>query len=960
MDIEFFACNEQVAQIEADLPTANANERLRLLLMLAWQLRQRDTQRALALADEVERLLNAPEVTEIQALELRRIHLRLMLIRAEGKWLFGALLDSQTIVSYALQGFNEINDALGCIDAHWLLSSIAYDQGNNVDREAALEAMASIAKIDPVRFNVAQAALAREAAFREVVSAKEHWLPRFTDESSGSTRTPIPIPNQHPAAACWIEDFFGMIAIQSSDYTQGIHHLTRTYTHALASGQKRRAIISCALIGASFNSLNAYHTALEWMQRGMDLARQTGWPGMIGFVLMQTAESMRRLQRFEAAYDMLCEALDLMAMMTTSRYYAMALRYLGDIQLSLKQYAQALETFRTVALRAAALRQTDLRQRALRGQAEALFQLGQAQPALDAAQIALSSVQQHTGQQIVILRILADIHAHHTLPPPPGMSAATIPLHYLNQALALADTIKDYTVPGQLLDSVAQEYAGIGKYQQAYQYAKLAGVAREKIHSREADNRATAMHASHQTERAAVEEAHLRELASEAKRAEILQQTSEALEHLGAIGQEITAHLEADLSFDVLKRHVHHLLDVDFLAIYRMAPDGLAMLPAFGVEGGFPVVLQPLLMSDLNDDGIRSAHERREIMTDRNPSARTPNSAPLLFLSSLSAPLCIADQVLGMMSIKSHKCHAYGSREQLFFRTLCAYTAIALSNADAHGKLTAAHRLLQETQQQLIIQGKMADLGTLTAGVAHEINNPTHFVHMAAQNQQVDLVEFKQFVTDLIEADQAPEILAAFNQRFTRLSGNVTTIINGTERIKSIVTDLRAFTRVDRTDKKSVRLSECLISTLNLVRSNWLGKIEFITDFTDDPYIECWPALLNQVFMNILVNGCQAIDEKHHHTQSPGTLWLRLRVLDGCVAVIFEDNGTGIKPEVQARIMEPFYTTRAVGGGTGLGLSIAFGIVQKHGGSLDFTSTLGEGSCFTVSLPLPAFVAAAA
>lgn len=743
-----------------------------------------------------------------------------------------------------------------------------------------------------------------------------------------------------------------MIAIQSSDYTQAIHHLSRTYTLALASGQQRRAMIACALIGAAFNSLNAYHTALEWMQRGLDLARTSGWPGMIGFVLMQTAESMRRLQRFEAAYDMLREALDLMAMMTTSRYYTMALRYLGDIQLSRKQYAQALETFRTVALQAVALRQADLRQRALRGQAEALFQLGQAQPALEAAQMALSSAEQHTGQQIVILRILADIHAHHTLPPPPGMNAATIPLHYLNQALALAATIKDYTVPGELLDSVAQEYAGIENYQQAYQYAKLAGVAREKIHSQEADNRANAMQVSHQTERAAVEEAHLRELASEAKRAEILQQTGEALAHLGAIGQEITAQLEADLAFDVLKRHVHHLFDVDFLAIYRMAPDGLTMLPAFGIDDGCPVVLQALRMSDLDDDGIRSAHERRSILTDRNPSVSAPNSAPTPFCSSLSAPLCIADQVSGMMSIKSRKRQAYGSREQLFFRTLCAYTAIALSNADAHGKLTAAHRLLQETQQQLVMQGKMAGLGTLTAGVAHEINNPTHFVHVAAQNQQIDLVEFRQFVTDLIETDQAPEILVAFNQRFTRLSGNVTTMINGTERIKAIVNDLRAFTRLDRMDKKSVRLSECLLSTLHLVRSNWLEKIEFITDFTDDPYIECWPALLNQVFMNILVNGCQAIDEKHH-PQAHGKLWLRLRVRDGGVAVIFEDNGIGINPEVQARIMEPFYTTKAVGGGTGLGLSIAFGIVQKHGGSLDFTSTPGAGSCFTIHLPLP-------
>jgi signal transduction histidine kinase len=277
---------------------------------------------------------------------------------------------------------------------------------------------------------------------------------------------------------------------------------------------------------------------------------------------------------------------------------------------------------------------------------------------------------------------------------------------------------------------------------------------------------------------------------------------------------------------------------------------------------------------------------------------------------------------------------------------------------------------LQETQQQMLLQEKMAGLGTLTAGVAHQINNPTNFVHVSAQIQQIDIAEFEQFVAELIEADGAdgaPEVLAAFRQRFAKLSKNVSTMLSGTERIIGIVKDLRSFTRQGESARKFVRLSECLLSTVNLVRTIWLEKVEFITEFTDDPELECWPALLNQVFMNLLLNGCQAIEEKHaraaledgQQDEEPsgqrGKLWLRLHLNPArdALMIVFEDNGTGIDAAIQARIMEPFFTTKEVGSGSGLGLSTAFGIVQKHGGSLEFTSTPGEGSCFTVTLPLP-------
>nr|WP_316643946.1 CHASE domain-containing protein [uncultured Roseateles sp.] len=267
-----------------------------------------------------------------------------------------------------------------------------------------------------------------------------------------------------------------------------------------------------------------------------------------------------------------------------------------------------------------------------------------------------------------------------------------------------------------------------------------------------------------------------------------------------------------------------------------------------------------------------------------------------------------------------------------------------------------AHTLsdLQATQQQLVLQEKMAGLGTLTAGVAHEINNPVNFAHVAAQNLQVDLREFQGFVRELVQADEAPEVLQAFEQRFATLSSHVDTMLNGTQRIKTIVRDLRTFTRQDATEKSELRISACLHSTLNLVRAAWLDRVEFSLDIRDDPLLPCWPALLNQVFMNLIVNGCQAIAERQRRLGDTGRGHLKItqHSAGAQLLIAIADDGIGISPQTQDHVLEPFFTTKVVGEGTGLGLSIAYGIVEKHGGSLSFTSDLGHGSCFTVSLPM--------
>ncbi|MES2129860.1 MAG: sensor domain-containing diguanylate cyclase, partial [Pseudomonadota bacterium] len=258
---------------------------------------------------------------------------------------------------------------------------------------------------------------------------------------------------------------------------------------------------------------------------------------------------------------------------------------------------------------------------------------------------------------------------------------------------------------GDLLDALAREYANVGDYRRAYEVSLRAGQARDTTHSQEATNRAVAMQVQHQTERAKTEGEHHRQLAAaEAQRAEVLLQTSATLEHLSAIGQEITTHLDAAAVFRALDRHVHGLLDATHFSIFLIDPDGRALRCAFGIEAGKTLPASKIELSDHSANSARCVRERREILLELDEDDTTPNLIPgtLPTMSLLFAPLLIGERVLGVMTVQSLKARAYGERERLIFRTLCAYGAIALDNASAYRQVAATLKTLSATQAQLL------------------------------------------------------------------------------------------------------------------------------------------------------------------------------------------------------------------------------------------------------------------
>ncbi|MBI2306203.1 MAG: PAS domain-containing protein [Rhodocyclales bacterium] len=282
---------------------------------------------------------------------------------------------------------------------------------------------------------------------------------------------------------------------------------------------------------------------------------------------------------------------------------------------------------------------------------------------------------------------------------------------------------------------------------------------------------------------------------------------------------------------------------------------------------------------------------------------------------------------------------------------------LAEANTRLAGERHELQQLLhtvEQTQQQLLQSEKLAAIGQLAAGVAHEINNPIGFVTS-------NLGTLKDYVGKLLAVIDAyegatPETLTE-NVKAAReradlefLREDIPALLaeseDGLQRVTRIVQDLRNFSRIDNAERERADLNAALESTLNVVWNELKYKAEVIRELGDVPPVECVPAQINQVFMNLLVNAAQAIPQR-------GRITLRSGAGDGHVWFEIEDTGSGMPEEVRKRIFEPFFTTKPVGKGTGLGLSISYDIiVKKHGGRLDVSSEPGRGTLFRISLPL--------
>lgn len=257
---------------------------------------------------------------------------------------------------------------------------------------------------------------------------------------------------------------------------------------------------------------------------------------------------------------------------------------------------------------------------------------------------------------------------------------------------------------------------------------------------------------------------------------------------------------------------------------------------------------------------------------------------------------------------------------------------------------------LEEAKKQLMQSEKLAAIGQLAAGVAHEINNPVGYVYSNLQTLESYLTDLFR-LTDAVDSANSLDDLRLIkkNVDYDYLRDDLKDLIaesrEGIERVKTIISAMKDFSYIEEEDFKPADIHKGIETTLNVVNNELKYKAEVVRDFDDLPNVECIISQINQVIMNLLVNAAHAIDDF-------GQIHIRTRTSGDNVIIEVEDTGQGISEENLNRIFEPFFTTKPIGKGTGLGLSLSFNIIEKHNGRIDVDSKPSNGTCFRITLPV--------
>jgi len=302
------------------------------------------------------------------------------------------------------------------------------------------------------------------------------------------------------------------------------------------------------------------------------------------------------------------------------------------------------------------------------------------------------------------------------------------------------------------------------------------------------------------------------------------------------------------------------------------------------------------------------------------------------------------------------------------------YIVKPLDPEELRSRIRAGQRIIQleddytATHIHMLQSEKMASVGQLAAGVAHEINNPTGFVSSNLktlsdyQNDIAKLLkQYRRLITDLKDITTKENLPSSIIKQVEHIVAYETEVDvdfiledildlikeskEGTERIKKIVLDLKDFAHPGEDKVQTTDINKGIESTLNVVWNELKYKATVTKEYGDLPQVQCYPQQLNQVFMNILVNAAQAIEKQ-------GEIKISTQALDGQVEIAISDTGAGIPKENLSRLFDPFFTTKEVGKGTGLGLNVAYQIIQKHKGTIDVESTVGKGTTFRVRVPV--------
>ena len=459
-----------------------------------------------------------------------------------------------------------------------------------------------------------------------------------------------------------------------------------------------------------------------------------------------------------------------------------------------------------------------------------------------------------------------------------------------------------------------------------------------------------------EAERAQIREAEIR--------AEAQRKRRQDAERLSEIGRAITSTLSIREIIDTVYEHVNALMDaaVFGIGIYNEKRERID----FPASKELGETLRPFFYR-LDDPDRLAAwcfnHRKEIIINDYETEYRQYVSRDLPPVeggspkSVLYLPLIHHERVVGVITAQSFEKGTYSDYHVSILRTLATYAAIALDNADAYRALNATVEELKTMQAQLVQQEKLASLGQLTAGIAHEIKNPLNFIN--------NFAEVNEELADELRDELAPhpEILGDVSDLLDDLRKNAAVIATHGKRADAIVQSMMAHARGGESRRETVDVNVYVDEYLGLAYHGQRARVpdfnaELIRDFDDAAgTLELMPQEIGRVLLNLLGNAFDALYEhaSNHNGPYAPRVTVTTRRTGNRVAIRVADNGPGIPPKIRDHIFEPFFTTKPTGVGTGLGLSLSHDIVtQGHGGTLTVESAQGEGATFVVTLPVGA------